>query len=191
MKNYITRILLAVFFILCLSSVPSFALELQSVGFLSGYMSGDLKNQDDMEVVPLMATFGFDLRPFAEKFGIETKGILQMQIEPFISPILSPSSNMEMGLGTMFKYAFPLTDTFMPYLKFGTGMYYFTLNTREQGTQFNFASSAVAGFSWYFKEDATLDCEYRYRHVSNCGMSDNNGGIDTESILMGVTFYFE
>ncbi|MFC1514302.1 acyloxyacyl hydrolase [Candidatus Omnitrophota bacterium] len=190
MKKLIMRILF-VFLVFSAVSSAGFALELESVGFLSGYMSGDLKAQDDMEVVPIMATFGFDLKPFAEKFGIQTKGILQMQIEPFISPIIEPSSNVEMGLATMFKYAFPLTETFMPYVKFGSGIYYFTLHTREQSTQFNFASSAVAGFSWFFKKDISLDCEYRFRHVSNASIKSPNSGINTETLLMGVSFYFE
>ena len=190
MKKY-TRVLLASLFLFCLGLSSASALGLESFGLLSGYMSADLKNKDDMEVIPLFASFGFDLKPFAEKLGIETEGVLQFQVEPFVGCIYDPVTNAEMGVAGMFKYAFPLSERFMPYFKIGTGLYYYTLHTREQGTQFNFASSAAAGFSWYFREDASLDCEYRYRHVSNAGMSDSNGGIDTEAILAGITFYFD
>lgn len=192
MKDKISKVL-AVFIVMYFTGISlSFAEGLQSIGFFSGYMEGELKSRtDDYKVIPMMVTLGFDLRPLAEKFGIETKGILEFQLEPFISPIFSPESNLELGLGMMFKYAFPLTDSFMPYLKVGSGPMYFTLQTQEQSTQFNFATSGCAGFSWFFKEDVSLDCEYRFRHMSNASIKHPNNGINTETILVGLTFRFE
>ena len=191
MKTNIAKVLVVFMLALCWEVSLVYAEGLESVGFFTGYMTGDLKNQDDYEGIPLMAAFGFDLKPLAEKIGIRTKGILEFQVEPYISSVIEPSTEVETGVGFMFKYAFPLSESFMPYLKIGSGPAYMTLHTREQGTQFNFVSSGCAGFSWFFKEDASLDCEYRMRHLSNCGIDDPNGGINTEAVLVGMTFRFE
>ncbi len=181
-------------FILVFSFLMSglgFAEGLQSVGFLAGYMEGDLKKQDDYQVVPLMVNFGFDLKPLTRKIGFEPKGILEFQIEPFLSPVLGPKTNLETGVSLMFKYGFPLTERLMPYIKLGAGPSYMTLHTKEQGTQFNFVDTGVAGLSWMIKDDISIDCEYRYRHLSNCSIDDPNGGINTQAVLMGFTYRYD
>ncbi len=168
-----------------------FAEGLSSVGVLSGYMTGDLKTQDDYEVIPFMVSFGFDAKPLAEKIGIHTEGILEFQVEPFLSPALEPEKNLETGINLLLKYGFPLSEQLVPYIKFGAGPSYMTLHTYEQGTQFNFVDSAGAGLSFKIKDRMYFDCEYRFRHLSNCSIDDRNGGINTHTILGGFSYRFQ
>lgn len=188
-RSHIKLFFLGIFFFLIAHT--AFCNGLESIEFFTGYLYGDLNKQDDYQAIPLMASFGFDLKPLVEKIGINTQGILQFQVEPFISPIFGPDANVELGVTFLFKYAFPLTERFMPYVKFGAGPAYMTLHTREQSTQFNFVDSAGMGFNWFLKEDVALACEFRYRHMSNARIKSPNKGINTYLALVGISFFLE
>lgn len=159
-------------------------------GVYTGYLSGELKQQDDLEAIPLGLRFGFDLKPFTKKFGLEPKGMLEMLYEPFISTIFEPRSNAEMGLAFLFRYSYPLTSNFYPYIEVGSGLYYMTLSTQEQSTQFNFIDQGGAGFSYFLRKDLALNVGYRIRHVSNCSIKEPNNGINANVYLVGLSYYF-
>ncbi len=163
---------------------------LQEVGVFSGYLSGDLDGQDDLEAIPLGLRFGFDLKPFTEKFGFEPKGMLELVYEPVIGTIFGPRNNAEMSLSFLFKYSYPLTDKLYPFIEVGTGLYYMTLKTAEQSTQFNFASQGGAGITYFLRPDLAVNVTYRIRHVSNCSIKDPNSGIESNEYLAGFSYYF-
>ncbi len=164
---------------------------LSSIGFLTGYMKGSLEDKPDYEVVPLMLSFGFDLKPLAEKIGVDTKGILEFQVEPFINPVIEPENSIETGVNLLIKYAFPLNKKLMPYIKFGAGPSFMGMDIREQGTRFNFVDTAGAGLSWFIKKNLSVDLEYRFRHLSNASIDSPNRGVETHSVLMGFSWKFE
>lgn len=163
---------------------------LQEFGVFTGYMQGGLKQQKDLNAVPVGLRFGFDLKPFTKKFGFEPKGMLELIYEPFISVITEPDSNMEMGFPFFFRYSYPLTSKIYPFIEVGTGPYYMTLHTYEQSTQFNFASQGGAGISYFFKENVAINIEYRKRHVSNASIKSPNGGLEANIYLLGMSYYF-
>lgn len=163
---------------------------LQEIGVFAGYVGCGLKGQDDFEAVTAGLRFGFDLKPFTKKFGFEPKGMLELLYEPFVSGITQPSSNADLGLGLIFRYSYPLTEKFYPYVEGGSGLYYMTLQTKEQGSQFNFVDQAGFGFSYFLKEDVAVNIGYRYRHVSNCSLDKPNDGIDGDVILGGISIYY-
>ncbi|MDD5019113.1 MAG: acyloxyacyl hydrolase [Candidatus Omnitrophica bacterium] len=163
---------------------------LQEIGFFGGYISADLKYQDDMEAVPLGVRFGFDLKPFTKKFGWEPKGMFELLYEIFASSIFAPHANAEMGAGFMLRYSYPLTQKFYPYIEVGSGLYYMTLSTYEQSTQFNFASAGGAGLTYFLRDDFAINAGYRRRHVSNASIKEPNGGIDANMYIVGASWYF-
>ncbi|MFH0877721.1 MAG: acyloxyacyl hydrolase [Candidatus Omnitrophota bacterium] len=163
---------------------------LQEVGVFAGYVSCGLKGQDDFQAVTTGMRFGFDLKPFTKKFGFEPKGMLELLYEPFISYISQPKDNADLGLGIMFRYSYPLTEKFYPYVEGGSGLYYMTLKTREQGSQFNFVDQAGGGFLFFLKENIALNAGYRIRHVSNFSVEQPNDGIDGHVISGGVSIYY-
>ncbi len=174
------------------SGSAAFALTLEGVDVLSGYFWGDLKSpQNDYEGIPLLVGLNFDAKPLFSKIGINTAGRLDFVLEPFANTIISPDANVEVGSNFLIKYVFPLSDTFQPYFKGGLGMLYMSQHTREQGSQYNFLPQAGVGFHYFLKDNLALSCEYRYRHLSNNGFEDPNGGIDVEMGLAGISFFFE
>ena len=174
------------------SGSAAYALALDSIDILSGYFWGSLKEpQDEYQAVPLMVGINFDARPLFSKIGIETKGRLNFVIEPFANTVISPDANVEVGSNFLIKYVLPLSESFQPYFKGGLGILYMSQHTREQGSQYNFLPQAAVGFHFFLKENVALSCEYRYRHLSNNGFKDPNGGIDVEMGLAGISFFFE
>ena len=163
---------------------------LQEAGVFAGYSESGLKHQHDMQTIPLGMRFGFDLKPFTEKFGFSPKGILELVYEPFISPIISPRSNVEFGLDVFLKYAYPVTSRFYPFVEIGTGPYYMTLGSYEQSTRFNFLSQGGAGLMYFVRKDLAISVEYRRRHVSNASMKSPNAGIDGNEYLVGASLFF-
>lgn len=163
---------------------------LQEAGVFAGYTKSKLKYQDAMEAIPMGVRFGFDLKPFTEKFGFSPKGYFELVYEAFVSPIYEPRSNVEMGLDIFFKYAYPLTSKLYPFIEIGSGPYYMTLSTYEQSTQFNFISQGGAGLMYFIRKDLAVNFEYRRRHVSNASIKSPNAGIDGNAYLVGLSLYF-
>lgn len=163
---------------------------LEEVGVFGAYGRGDLKAQDDMEIMDLGLRFGFDLKPFVKKFGFELKGLLELLHEPFLGAITGPRSNAELGLALLLRYAYPLTGKLYPYIEVGSGFYYMTLSTREQSTQFNFVDQGGAGLLYFLRDDLAVSAGYRIRHVSNASIKEPNSGIDSDVYTVGISYFF-
>lgn len=185
------RLIAVVVVFACVSlSFKSYALE--AVEIFSGYFQGELDDtKKDYTGVPLLVSFDFDLKPLISKVGITPKGRVNFIIEPFINTIIKPNDNLEAGGNFLFKYTFPLTDFFQPYIKGGLGFLYMSTHTLEQSTQYNGLPQAGGGFHLFFKENIAFSCEYRYRHLSNGSIKDPNRGIDVEMFLAGISIFFK
>jgi len=155
-------------------------------GVLSGWLEGDLRHQDDCEIVPLYLQIGFDITPDKAK----SWGSFKFMLEPFINTIISPSKNVEAGNNFVFKYSHPVIGRISLYLEGGAGLMYTTLHTEEQGTQFNFTQQVGGGISFLFAKNKALNLGYRYRHFSNAHIKEPNKGIDVDGFLVGISVLY-
>ena len=182
-------IFLGVLFIFLVSFQPVFALD--SIEFLSGYLSARLEEKEDYQALPFLVSFNFDLKPFIEeKTGFNFKGEFNFSLEPFISYVYTPDSNVEVGVNFLGKYVFDFWEKVKLYLKGGLGVLYMSQHTREQSTQYNFLPQAGMGFSFFINETTSFNLEYRYRHLSNASFKNPNSGIDADLILGGIAIHF-
>jgi hypothetical protein len=162
---------------------------ISSIDFLTGYSWGDLDRQGSYDLYPFIVDLNFDLISLAEK--LKLRSLLQFQLEPYISYVSHPDSNVEFGNSFFLKVGLlPKTSKIQPYIKVGTGMAYMTQHTQEQGTQFNFISTGALGAHYFFKKNVALTIEGRMRHLSNCGIDSPNSGINNYSVLSGITYQF-
>jgi hypothetical protein len=165
--------------------------SLKGVEFFTGFGWGKLHNKDNYNLYPLAVDFDFDLKPLAQKLKFNPKSLLQFQIEPFIAPVSSPNSNVEIGTSFFFKMGIlPETSKFQPFIKAGVGLDYMTQHTREQADQFNFISTACIGMHYFLKKNVALTLEGRYRHLSNASVGHPNHGVNTAFVLAGVSYQF-
>ena len=159
-------------------------------GVFSGWASGDLKEQDDYEMIPLYLQFGFDITNALHKINIKPKGNLKFILEPFLNTVVSPNSNIELGNNFILKYSHPITKRIFMYLEGGLGLLYMSQHTREQSTHFNFSEQIGVGFSYFFSKNKAINMGYRYRHLSNAGIDEPNSGIDMDYFLCGMTILY-
>ena len=158
------------------------------LSFSSGYARGELKRDDDLEVIPFSVRVGFDISEFV---GISGPGVLQFGIEPFVNTIIAPDGGVETGLNVGFRYITPLTDEISFYGEISSGPAYFSIDTVEQGDDgFNFMSQFGAGFQFELTHDLAFNAGYRFRHLSNAGFSDPNDGINTNAFITGISFSY-
>lgn len=165
---------------------------LREIGFLTGYGIASLeKKSADYEVIPILPRFGFDINPLAESLHIKPRGVLEFVTEPIMNVVISPDANAEFGVSLLLNYSDHITSRIAPYIEGGVGMVYTTQHTHEQGTQFNFLPQVGAGLQCFLNENLALTGGYRYRHMSNAGISDDNSGINHHFFLVGLSYFFK
>ena len=167
------------------------AKTLEAVEFLTGLGWGKVRVKGNYQQYPLMLDLDFNLKPLIQKLNLSYAPLLQFQLEPYIAAIAEPEANVETGSSFFFKIGIlPQTSKFQPYIKFGTGISYMSLHTREQATQYNFISSGGIGMHYYFKKNMAFTIEGRYRHLSNLSIEHPNSGINTAFGLVGISYEF-
>ena len=164
---------------------------LRELSLLTGYGTASIRDKSDYEVIPILPQFGFDIRPLAERLNIKPKGTLEFIAEPVMNVVINPDTNAEAGLSLLLRYSDNITSRIAPFIEGGTGMIYTTQHTHEQGTQYNFILQAGAGLQCFLNKSFALIGGYRYRHMSNAGISDDNSGINHHFILVGVSYFFK
>lgn len=163
---------------------------LQEFGLLTGYGKASIHGQD-YELIPFMPRWGFDFKPVVEKIGVKPPGVLEFIIEPLANLVVSPENNAEVGFSLLLKHGLKFKQHFLVFLEGGLGMVYMTQHTVEQGTQYNFLSQGGAGLQYFLTPKLALTGSYRFRHLSNAGISSRNSGINTHMFLTGFSFFYQ
>lgn len=156
-------------------------------GFSSGFFKSSLQEKKDLEEVPFLLHLGFDLRPV---FKNKSCFLFEFLIEPFSSIIIQPVSNLKAGCNFLIKGGFPFTKRLYPYLEAGLGFVYFTLQTREQATQFNFTQTVGLGISYFLKKNLNIHLSWRFGHLSNASIKKPNRGIESKGAILGLSLFY-
>ena len=164
---------------------------LESIEVLTGFGWGKLRAKQNYNLYPLIVDFDFDLKPLTNKLNLFPAQLIQFQIEPFISFVSSPDSNVEVGTALFFKIGLlPQSWKFQPYAKIGAGIVYMSQHTREQGMQFNFIEQGALGMHYLFRKNTAFTMEGRIRHLSDASITRPNSGINTYFVVAGLTYRF-
>jgi len=140
---------------------------------------------------PLLMTWriGRELKKYFPRLG-ELPGRLTAFLEPQLNPSHRPEDSVEFGLGIGVQYRYAFTERVAGYLFGSTGPHYMTLVTAEQAQGFLFSNTLGAGLYYFLREDSALNLGYRYRHLSNAGLVEPNGGINASFITLGYAIFF-
>lgn len=132
---------------------------------------------------------GCDLKkvfPYFEKY----RGTFSAYIEPQVNPVFNHDKDVEFGVGVGMKYRYSVTDDFSWYIIGSVGPHYITVKTEDQANGFIFSDTIGIGCSFLLTEGASINLEYRFRHLSNGGIDYPNGGINNSFIAVGYSQYF-
>ena len=79
----------------------------------------------------------------------------------------------------------------MPYLEATAGAGGTSLRVPEIDSTFTFVLEAGAGLSYFVTDALAIDAGYRFQHISNGHTSEPNRGFNSDSGVVGVSFYFK
>lgn len=162
-----------------------------SSGLRTGY-TFSLDNKG-VEMVPVHVHIGYTL--FKGKPWLIPEGSFEVGIEPFASVITSLKKESAKGdneFGIVLPaltYYFNLGSGFSPYITGGLGVMYKDLRGYNLGGKFTFMETAGLGLAYFMNESIALSAEWRYRHMSNASIYEENAGLNSGIFLAGFSYY--
>jgi len=162
-----------------------------SAGLRTGY-TFSLDNKG-VEMVPIHLHIGYTL--FKDKPWILPEGAFEIGIEPFASVITSlkkekAKGSNEFGLALpVLTYYFNMGNGLSPYVIGGLGVMYKDLRGYHLGGKFTFMETVGFGLSYFVNENLTVSAEWRYRHMSNASIYNDNSGLNSGIVLAGFSYY--
>jgi len=159
------------------------------LGLRTGYIWGMRKHA---EMIPINLRVGYTV--FKGQWWIVPAGAFEVSAEPFVSVIHSirpgKHGSIELGLGLpVFTYYFDTGTRFAPYIEGGLGLLYTDLRGYSLGGHFSFMENIGLGASYFLSENLAFNAMWRYRHISNANLYDDNAGLDSSVILAGFTYF--
>jgi len=134
-------------------------------------------------------TTRLSLLPWDPLGGGVWKGAVEGGLEPWFQVYLTPSAVME-GVKGVARYHFLSASPIFPYVELSAGVVASSLNIREIRSDFAFVLEAGAGLSYFVAEHVALTVGYRFQHVSNGGIESPNRGVNSDTGVAGVSFFF-
>lgn len=162
-----------------------------ALGIRSGYSSSSRK----LDMVPVQIHIGYTL--FKGKWWILPGGALEIAAEPFVSAITrvtNPgrrSGSVEAGVMLpVLTYSFDLGYRIHPYVEGGVGALYHDIKGYGLGGGFSFAETVGAGVSYLLDKNLMLTVGYRFRHMSNAGIYEDNKALNSNIVMAGFSYFF-
>lgn len=173
----------------------------KSGSWATGLRSGYSVSPRKVDMVPVHVRIGYTL--FKGQKWLFPPGALELNVEPFASVITRVTNpgrregSMELGvmLPVMTYYFdlsnwnFPYLDRLAPYIEGGLGMLYTDLRGYSLGGHFSFTETLGVGVAYFLDANMTLNLGWRFRHVSNAGIYENNAGLNSYMFLAGFTYF--
>jgi opacity protein-like surface antigen len=128
--------------------------------------------------------------PFAPFGSGWYKGALEPGLEGWFQYYLSPEQATAEGLKLAARYHFIGLGPFVPYFEATAGAAGTNLDVMEIRSTFTFVLEAGAGLSFFVAPGVAINAGYRFQHISNGGTSTPNRGFNSDSGVVGVSFFF-
>ena len=129
---------------------------------------------------------------FFSPFG---RGLLRSAIEPglegWFQYYLSPRTATAQGLKLALRYHLIGLGRLVPYIEGTAGAGGTNLEVPEISSTFTFVVEAGAGLSYFVTDTVALNAGYRLQHISNGHTSSPNRGFNSDSGVLGVSFFFK
>lgn len=138
---------------------------------------------------------GEDIRfaPFLVSWG-KVKGDLSggaswgYAIEGFLSYARQAGSGRyAIGITPLLVYNFPGNRTLVPYADVGVGIVATNLDPEGFGSDYGFTPQLGIGIRYAVSKTQMIKLAYRFHHISNAGLKDNNLSIDSNMIFLGYS----
>jgi len=102
-----------------------------------------------------------------------------------------PKDGFGGGITAIFRYNFLPKGPLIPFLEVGPGILITDFGLDDRADGFNFTFQAGLGFHFFLSERTALTAEGRFHHISNAGIEDQNRGLNSVMVLIGVTTFLK
>jgi lipid A 3-O-deacylase len=93
------------------------------------------------------------------------------------------------GITPLFLYNFqPITKIVLSF-ELGAGILYTNLDPERFGSHFNFTPQGGIGLGYELARGTFLKISYRFHHISNAGLSEENRGINSHLFSVGLSLF--
>jgi lipid A 3-O-deacylase len=133
----------------------------------------------------------FGYFPF-EQFGKGwLKGALETGLESWFRYYLEPDTATAEGLKGALRYHVLGFGPLVPYIEATGGAAGTNLKVKEIRSTFTFVVEAGAGVSYFVTREMAINAGYRFQHLSNGHTASPNRGVNSDSGVIGLTYYFK
>jgi lipid A 3-O-deacylase len=119
------------------------------------------------------------------------RGAFEPGLEGWFQHYLSPESANAEGLKLAARYHFIGLGRLVPYLEGTAGAGGSSLKVPEINSAFTFVLEAGAGLSYFVTDEVAINAGYRFQHISNGHTSNPNRGFNSDTGVVGVSFFFK
>jgi hypothetical protein len=171
--------------LLCPVPASAWGLKLQEWGG-GAYVSRDFNLKNN--TLDSTGVLGYMTTPFWDSAYLKLEGRLEAQLGGY----WDYSTGVELALLPSLRLYLhsPQAPGMAIYGEAGVGPSYNTLNIKELGEGFNFISFWGLGLRLPLSKFTSLDLGYRMRHISNAGLDDANGGVNSHVLLLELGFQY-
>jgi hypothetical protein len=117
-------------------------------------------------------------------------GALEVGLEPIFQKYTGNVDAYWAGLGLAARYHFLSLGVFAPYVELGAAAGGTTLRVEEIDSSFAFRLYGGVGASLFVADNAAIYAGYRMIHISNGNTSRPNRGFETNTGVVGLSFFF-
>jgi hypothetical protein len=119
------------------------------------------------------------------------RSAVESGLEGWFQHYVSPASTNAGGLKVALRYHFIDFGRLVPYLEVTGGGGGTNLKVHEIRSRFTFVAEGGAGLSYFITDEVALSAGYRFQHISNGNTSTPNRGFNSNSGVVGMSFYFK
>ena len=102
-----------------------------------------------------------------------------------------PKDGFGGGVTAMFRYNFLPGGNFIPFVSLGAGIIFLDIDLKNQADGLNFTPQGGFGFHYFLSERTAFTGEWRFHHMSNAGIDNDNDGINDSLFLAGFSVFLK
>lgn len=118
-------------------------------------------------------------------------GSLELGLEPLYQRYLEPKDAYFAGLGVTARYHVLPFGRFVPYVEAAAFAGGTDLKIREIDSDFTFVLWVGGGASFFVTDRTAIYAGYRWNHISNGNTKEPNRGLEANTGVLGMSFFFE
>ncbi len=119
------------------------------------------------------------------------RGALEVGLEPYYLQYFDPVNAYWAGLAAVGRWHFLPLGRFVPYVESLAGVGASNLDVVEINSNFSFMLAMGAGASVFLTQELAVYAGYRFLHYSNADLDSPNRGVESHSVVVGVSYVFK